>query len=342
MIDLQENVLLRDLTTFKIGLGRARYLTTITERQQVPELYQRAQELNLPVVILGEGSNSIAPDQDLGAIVALNRIKGIEQLNETELRAGAGEFLDDLVAYATERGLCGIESLSGVPGSVGAAPIQNVGAYGQDISQVLIELEAFDTVTGEFVVLNSADCGFTYRESIFKQQAKGRYFITSVTVKLHHKQPQPPFYTSLQNYIEQHHLTDFSPAKLRQYILAVRGSKIPDYHQVPSAGSFFKNALITKSQLDDIEKNFGTVPFAEPIGDLIKIPTGWMIDQAGLRGRVFHGVKIDDNNALILLNDSAKTFADLAQAVAEIQQIIKDKFGVAIEQEPINITASGR
>ena len=128
---------------------------------------------------------------------------------------------------------------------------------------------------------------------------------------------------------------------MRQYILAVRGSKIPDYHQVPSAGSFFKNALITKSQLDDIEKNFGTVPFAEPIGDLIKIPTGWMIDQAGLRGRVFHGVKIDDNNALILLNDSAKTFADLAQAVAEIQQIIKDKFGVAIEQEPINITAIG-
>lgn len=342
MINLQENVLLRDLTTFKIGLGRARYLTTITERQQVPELYQKAQELNLPVVILGEGSNSIAPDQDLGAIVALNRIKGIEQLSETELRAGAGEFLDDLVAYTTERGLCGIESLSGVPGSVGAAPIQNVGAYGQDISQVLTELEAFDTVTGEFVVLNSADCGFSYRESIFKQQAKGRYFITSVTVKLHHKQPQPPFYTSLQNYIEQHRLTDFSPAKLRQYILAVRGSKIPDYHEVPSAGSFFKNALITKSQLDDIEKNFGTVPFAEPIGDLIKIPTGWMIDQAGLRGRVFHGVKIDDNNALILLNDSAKTFADLSQAVAEIQQIIKDKFGVAIEQEPINITAIGR
>ena len=341
MIDLQENVLLRDLTTFKIGLGRARYLTTITERQQVPALYQKAQELNLPVVILGEGSNSIAPDQDLEAIVALNRIKGIEQLSETELRAGAGEFLDDLVAYATEQGLCGIESLSGVPGSVGAAPIQNVGAYGQDISQVLTELEAFDTATGEFVVLNSADCGFSYRESIFKQQAKGRYFITSVTVRLHHKQPQPPFYTSLQNYIEQHHLTDFSPAKLCQYILAVRGSKIPDYHKVPSAGSFFKNALITKSQLDDIEKNFGTVPFAEPIGDLIKIPTGWMIDQAGLRGRLFHGVKIDDNNALILLNDSAKTFADLSQAVAEIQQIIKDKFGVAIEQEPINITAIG-
>ena len=234
----------------------------------MPELYQKAQELNLPVVILGEGSNSIAPDQDLEAIVALNRIKGIEQLSETELRAGAGEFLDDLVAYATERGLCGIESLRGVPGSVRAAPIQNVGAYGQDISQVLTELEAFDTATGEFVVLNSADCGFSYRESIFKQQAKGRYFITSITVKLHHKQPQPPFYTSLQNYIEQHHLTDFSPAKLRQYILAVRGSKIPDYHQVPSAGSFFKNALITKSQLDDIEKNFGTVPFAEPIGDL--------------------------------------------------------------------------
>lgn len=337
MINLQDNVLLRDLTTFKVGLGRARYLTTITELQQVPELYRKAQELKLPVVILGEGSNSIAPDQDLEAIVALNRIKGIEQLSETELRAGAGEFLDDFVAYATAKGLCGIESLSGVPGLVGAAPIQNVGAYGQDISQVLTALEAFDTMTGQFVTLSNADCGFSYRESIFKQQSKGRYFITSITVKLHHNQPQPPFYTSLQNYIEQHGLTDFSPAKLRQYILAVRGSKIPDYHQFPSAGSFFKNALITKQQLENIEQNFGQVPFAEPIGDLIKIPTGWMIDQAGLRGRVFHGVKVDDNNALILLNDSAETFADLSQAVAEIKQIIADKFGVTIEQEPINI-----
>ena len=337
MIELQENVLLRELTTFKIGAGRARFLATITDRQQVPELYRKAQELNLPVIILGEGSNSIAPDQDLAAIVALNRIKGIEQISETELRAGAGEFLDDLVASATEKGLCGIESLSGVPGTVGAAPIQNVGAYGQDISQVLAELEAFDTTTGEFVVLRNADCGFSYRESIFKQQARGRYFITSVTVKLHHNQPRPPFYTSLQNYIEQHNLTDFSPAKMRQYILAVRGSKIPDHHQVPSAGSFFKNALITKQQLDYIEQNFGAVPFAEPIGDLIKIPTGWMLDQAGLRGRIFHGVKVDDHNALILLNDSAETFADLTQAVTEIQQIIKDKFGVLIEQEPINI-----
>lgn len=337
MINLQPNVSLRDLTTFKVGQGRARYLVTITDKQQIPELYQQADQLNLPIVILGEGSNSIAPDQDLEAIIALNRISGLQQLDEFTIQAGAGEFLDNLVEFATSRNLCGIEGLSGVPGMVGAAPIQNVGAYGQDISQVLLELEAFDTVSRQFVTLSKADCQFSYRESIFKQQAKGRYFITSITIQLHHQVPQPPFYTSLQAYIDQHQLTDFTPAKLRQYILAVRGAKIPDYHQVPSAGSFFKNALITADQLTKIEQQFGPVPFAEPIGDLIKIPTGWLIDQAGLRGQVFHGVKVDDHNALILLNQSAQTFAELSQAIAEIQQIIVDKFGVTIEQEPINI-----
>ncbi len=337
MIDLVKNVLLRDLTTFKIGLGRARYRVLINEKAQVPELYNKAQELNLPVVILGQGSNSIAPDCDLEAIVALNQIKGIVQLDEWTFRAGAGEYLDDLVAFVTERGFCGMEGLSGVPGSVGAAPIQNVGAYGQDISQVMTELEAYDTIEKRFVTLTNADCQFTYRESIFKNQAKGRYFIVSVTVRLHNKQPQPPFYTSLQKYIDEHGLLDFSPAKIRQYILAVRDSKIPNYRLIPSAGSFFKNALITQQQLESIERQFGKVPFAEPIGELIKIPTGWLLDQAELRGRIFHGIKVDENNALILLNHSAQQTADLRQAVAEIQQIIFDKFGVEIEQEPINM-----
>lgn len=337
MIDFKQNMPIRELTTFKVGLGRIKFLVEITDKQQIPELYDFAKQQALPVIVLGEGSNSIAPDEDLNAIIALNKIKGIEHIGDDMFKAGAGELLDDFVAFTTERGWCGLESLSGVPGTVGAGPIQNVGAYGQEIAQVLTEVEAYDTETSQFVTIPLEEGGYSYRDSIFKNQAKNRYFITSITVKLHHNQQQPPFYASLQAYVEAHQLTDFSPQKIREYTLAVRGSKIPDYKQFPSAGSFFKNAIVTKDELASIEANYGVVPFAEPFGEKFKIPTGWLIDRAGLKGQIFHGIKIDPNNALILLNDSAESFADLTKAKTEIERIIFEKFGVRIEQEPINI-----
>lgn len=338
-LNFQANFPLRQLTTFRVGQSRAKFVVEINDKQQLPELYNFASEQDLPVIVLGEGSNSIATDTNLAAIVAINRIKGIDRQiindNETIYVAGAGEQLDDFVAATTADGMSGIEALSGVPGTVGAAPIQNVGAYGQEIGDVLLDVEVFDSQTMTFATLSNAECQFSYRDSIFKNQAKNRYFITAVRVKLRPGQLQPPFYTSLQNYIDQHQLTDFTPASLRQYILAVRGAKIPDYKQYPSAGSFFKNAIISARQLAKIETEFGKVPFAEAVGNNFKIPTGWLIDKAELKGKIFNGIKVDPNNALILINDSAQDYHDLELAVTQIQQIIADKFAVQIEPEPI-------
>ena len=334
-ITFKKNIPLKQLTTFKIGLGKVKLLTKITKKEQIPQLYTIAKKEKLPVIILGEGSNSIAPDRDIEAIIALNRIKGIKQISPTIIEANSGEILDDLVSFTTQQQLYGIESLSGVPGTVGASPIQNVGAYGQDISQTLTQLEAYDSKTNKFIILTNKQCQFTYRDSIFKNKAKNRYFISSITVKLRKNRNKSPLYPSLQKYIEQNQLEDLSSPQIREYILDIRNSKIPDYHRYPNAGSFFKNVLINQKQFNYIEGNFGKPPFSDVMNGLIKIPIGWLIDKANLKGKVFNGIKVDDNNALILVNESANSFQQLENTIKKIQKIIYDNFNIEIEPEPI-------
>ncbi len=336
MLKIEQKVELAPFTTIKIGLARAKYLTYITEKQQIPELYQFAKAKKLPVVVLGEGSNSIVQDQDLGAVVAINQIKGISQ-TENIFEVAAGEILDDFVQFSAQQDFSGVECLSGVPGTVGAAPIQNAGAYGQEIADTMTKLEAYDQQTEQFVILTKQQCDFSYRDSIFKNQAKNRYFITKVWFELNKNILKPPFYNSLQNYIEQNNLTDFRPSKLAQYIKTVRDSKIPDYKENPSAGSFFQNCLIDKKQFEQFIKKFPDAPYSEHNG-MIKIPTGWLIDQAGLKGKQFYGFEINQKSALILINKNANSFADLEKVKAEIKKVIFEKFGLEIKQEPIIIS----
>ncbi len=255
MLKFTQNVKLSPYTTIKVGLGRAKYLTKITRSEQIPELYQFAKDKNLPVIVLGEGSNSIVTDQDIEAVVAINQIKGIEQDGDVFV-VNSGEMLDDLVQLTAHQNYSGIECLSNVPGTVGAGPIQNVGAYGQEVADTMTKLEAYDSQTDQFVELDNADCQFSYRDSIFKNQARGRYFITKVYFKLNKSILKPPFYTSLQNYIDNHKITDFSPVNLARIIKIVRDSKIPDYKLHPSAGSFFQNCLLEPDQFEQFYQKF--------------------------------------------------------------------------------------
>lgn len=319
----------------RIGKSKARYLIKINKIEQISEVYQFAQSKKLPVIILGEGSNSIATDDDVNAIVVINQLKGIKQSGDL-FTAHSGEMLDDFVAKTTVANYSGIECLSGVPGTVGAVPIQNVGAYGQDISQVLTKLTVFDSFKNQFVEFDNQACEFSYRDSIFKKTDKNRYFIIKITVKLAQTKLQPPFYNSLQAYIDQNELTDFSPTKLRQYIKIVRDGKIPDYHQFPSSGSFFQNSFVSKQHLHDLIKQYGDVPHSID-NNKIKIPTAWLIDRAGLKGRNFNGFYINPKSPLILINQSAESFADLQKAVATIKKTIKQKFKIELKPEPIVI-----
>lgn len=341
---LQENISLRDLTTIKLGTSKARYLVELTDADQLPEIYQLADDKQCAVYILGEGSNSIATDQDFDGIVVLNRLRGIEVLEQnddhTTYKVASGEIWDDFVGITAEASLTGAEALSGIPGTVGGTPFQNVGAYGQEVSEILDEITVFDSHNRELTTLSKSQLKFAYRDSILKSQDKNRYVVTDVTYTLRPGQLERPFYFSLENYVTEHKLTDYSPVKIREYVKAVRDQRIPEYHQFPSAGSFFKNAEIPAEQFAKIKADYPDIPYGEeqPNG-LVKIPTAWLIDKAGMKDQLLHGIRVPAHNPMILVNETATTHAQLLAAKQKIVSAIEDLFHITVEQEPIEIKA---
>jgi UDP-N-acetylmuramate dehydrogenase len=293
------------------------------------------------VFILGGGSNVIVRDDGYNGIVVRNRIPGFEVIADepgtTTLKIGAGENWDEVVRRTVELNLTGIEAMSAIPGTAGAAPVQNVGAYGQEIAETLQSLEAYDITEDRFVTLQNADCGFSYRHSIFRGDAAGRYVITSVTLKLYKSTPQPPFYKAVQDYLDAHNITIFTPQIIRDAVIAIRADKLPDPSVTPNTGSFFKNAIIEDWQLADLKKNYPDVPTYDMPGGRVKVPTGWLIEQTGLKGKTLHGMRVHDKNALVLINESAANYADLAAARDEITGAVRDQFRIAIVQEPLEL-----
>lgn len=335
-MNIRENVPISTLTTMRLG-GAARYVIDIDKIEDLSQAYAFAKEKNLPVYVLGSGSNIIGRDGGFNGVILVCKLTGMGILREekdeaVQLYSYSGELLDDFVTYGTEMGYSGMEALSAIPGTVGAAPVQNVGAYGQDISQSLVEVEVFDTETGEIKTLPKDQLELSYRHSIFNHgELVGRYFITKVVVELHKGHLTPPFYNSLQAYIDEHSIIDFSPDSIRQCVRAVRESKLPDPELIASSGSFFKNVYLSP------EEAAGAEAAGIPVWDGGKVPSGWLIEHAGLKGQEFHGMRVSDKAALVLINESAKSYADLAAARAEIIKIVKDKFGFTLEQEPMEL-----
>lgn len=337
---IQENVPISKLTTMRLG-GDAKYVIEIDELADIPEAYKFAKEKNLPIWIMGGGANTIGRDEGFDGVILLNRLHGIEIISQTAdevvIRAMGGEIWDDLVEYAAERGYSGIEAMSKIPGTVGAAPVQNIGAYGQDMSQVLESVEAYDSETGELVVIGKEDMKMSYRSTIFNTgKDTGRYFIVAITIVLENEASlKPPFYTSLQKYIEENNITEFTPAVIRKCVSEIRAHKLPDPAVEASAGSFFKNIYLDDEQATEAEAK-GIKVWTKPNGSKM-INSGYLIEEAGLKGKEFHGFKVSDKAALILINESAKSYADLEAARAEIRKIVFDKFGFELEQEPVEI-----
>ena len=360
MLKIEENVPIRNLVTMRIG-GPARFVITVTSKEEIPEAYQFAKEHNLPVCVLGGGANTFAKDEGFNGVIILDRIMGISRVENPEdessedkspessdiacFKAYGGEQWDDLVTYVSERGYSGIEAMAGIPGTAGAAPVQNIGAYGQEVTQVIVSVDAYDTKTGEFVVIPASEMKMSYRKSIFNSgENVGRYFIYATTVCVKKGQLNPPFYRSLQAYVDEHHETDFSPLNIARMVKAVRNSKLPDPEKIASAGSFFKNVYLTDEEADEAEargiqvwRNAKEVGPDSPEKRTNLVNSGWLLEEAGLKGKVFHGMKVSEEAALILINESARTYADLAAAREEIANIVFEKFGFRIEQEPDEI-----
>lgn len=339
-MEIHTNIPLKNYTTMRLG-GNARFMTEAHTADEVAEVYRNAKAQNLAIFILGGGSNTIVHDEGFDGIVIRNRIPGFDIVEDnastTTIRIGAGENWDDIVKRTVDMRLNGIEAMSAIPGTAGAAPVQNVGAYGQEIADTLVSLEAYDSVNDSFVVLQNADCGFSYRHSIFRGEASGRYVVTAITLQLYKASPQPPFYKAIEDYFAANNITMFTPQIIRDAVIKIRTDKLPDPNILPNTGSFFKNAIVEDWQLADLRKEYPDIPTYDMPDGKFKVPTGWLIEQTGLKGKTLHGMRIHDKNALVLINESATSYQDLAAARDEISGAVRDQFRITIEQEPLEI-----
>lgn len=332
---IRENVPIAKLTTMRLG-GPARYVIDIESAEDLPEAYAFAAEKDLPIYVLGGGSNIVGRDGGFDGVILINHLLGMgevapEKDGKIELWAASGEALDDFVRYSTKYGWSGMECLSAIPGTVGAAPVQNVGAYGQDIAGVLKSIEAYNIKTKQFVTLPASKLDLGYRRSIFNSgELVGRYFITKITVILEKKELKPPFYNSLQKYLDDHEIDEYTPENLRKAVHAVR-TKLPNPEFIASSGSFFKNIYLNE---EDSKK---ATDKGIPVWEGGKIPSGWLIENAGLKGQLIHGMRVWETASLVLVNESAKSYKDLDAARQEIIKTIQDKYGLTLEQEPMEL-----
>lgn len=334
-----ENIYISSLTTMRLG-GIARHVIEIEKLEDISDAYGFASQFNMPVFVLGAGANTLGHDEGYPGVIIINRMRGIvEEPTESgpvRLKIFGGEPWDNVVEYAVNKNLTGIEALSKIPGLAGAAPVQNIGAYGQQVSDVITEVFVYDSVTYEFKTLTKPELNFSYRKSLFNTSGKNRYFIISITIELRPGQMPRPFYNSLENYISEHKLTDFTPKGVREMVSQIRADKLPDPRTTASAGSFFKNVYIDDRAAEKaVEK--GVPVHRSPYQN--KVSSAWLIEQVGLKGKLLHGIRVSDKAPLVLINESARSYNDLSKARAEIVSKVYDKFGYWLEQEPVELVA---
>ena len=329
---INENILISSLTTMRIG-GPARFVIEIERPEEITDAFNFASQYHLPTFMLGYGANTIGHDEGFNGAIIINRIRGIAEQGDIITVMG-GELWDDVVAYTCERGLTGIEALSKIPGLAGAAPVQNIGAYGQEVADTLQSIDVYDTATGTIKTLSKSDLHFSYRHSLLNTTAKNRFFVISITLALKKGQMPRPFYNSIENYIAEHGITDFGPQSIREVVSTIRADKLPDPAEKASAGSFFKNVYLSAEAAEQAEDKGYPVHHGK---DGHKINSAWFIEQAGLKGQLFHGFRVSETAPLVLINESATTYHELAEARGEITGKVYDKFGYWLEQEPVEI-----
>lgn len=331
-----ENILISSLTTMRLG-GPARYVLEVESPQDVADAYEFANEYHYKTFMLGYGANTIGHDEGFDGAIIINRMRGITKTpvpGGVELRIMGGEYWDDVVAYACENGLTGIEALSKIPGLASAAPVQNIGAYGQELADTFVSADVYDTEAKEYKTLNKSEMSFSYRHSLLNTTAKNRYFVISITLRLAFGQMQPPFYKSIEDYLSEHDITDFSPASIRSVVSTIRASKLPDPLEIASAGSFFKNIYLSREKAEKAEEKGYPVHHGK---DGYKINSGWLIEKAGFKGQLLHGIRISEKACLVLINESATSYNDLKKARDEIASKVYDEFGYWLEQEPVEL-----
>lgn len=319
--------------------GPAAYLQDISSSSEIGTAIEWAESQQLPVIMIGGGSNIIWNDSGFPGLVLVNKIAGYNvqhQGDQSFITAGAGEPWDSVVARSVLEELSGIEQLSFIPGTTGGTPIQNVGAYGREISDVLVCVQAYDRIQKKIVVIPKIDCAFAYRTSRFKTTDKGRFFITSVTLALTKNPPLPPFYASVEKYMTENNIKRPTTGQIREAVIAIRTSKLPDPAVVANCGSFFGNPIVDSDQLSELQDNFPEIKYWLTNDGRAKISAAWMLEQLGLKG--YHepntGMAVWDNQALVLVNEKAPNTASLIAFRDAIIAAVQKKYGITLVQEP--------
>jgi len=343
---IKEKTKLADFTTIKLG-GEAKEFVECKSVDEIKEALLYAKENKLNTCILSGGSNIIFSDEGFDGLVIKMDLKGVtfdDKGGYVFVCAKAGENWDDLVKQSVKKGLAGIEVLSGIPGSVGATPVQNVGAYGQEVGEAIEKVYVLDKETLEEKEFFSKDCKFSYRTSRFKEEDKGKYIITEVVYRLIKNGNPQLGYPELERKIEEKFGHGANLSQVRELVLELRRSKSmvidkKDPNSV-SSGSFFMNPILEHKEFEELQrrnrakKGFENVPFFETCNCKIKVPAAWLIEQAGFtKGYQKGNAAISENHCLALVNHGGTTY-DIMRLAGEIQYKVKGKFGIELEIEP--------
>ena len=341
---IEEHVPLAGLTTFGVG-GPARYFVRAEEESDVPAAVGWAGERGLPLFVLGGGSNLLVPDEGFPGLVLQIALRGVAQTG-AEFPVGAGENWDAFVQRTVEAGYAGVECLAGIPGTVGGTPVQNVGAYGQEVAETVASVRVFDRRSGEFVDLPSAACGFRYRESIFNTTERGRYIVTRVTFSLRPGGAPTLRYADLQKRFGAGAQPSLS--EVAEAVRAIRAGKgmviregDPDAR---SAGSFFKNPVVDVKTFERVQGCAGgrEVPHWPAGEGKVKLPAAWLLEQAGfVKGYGAGPVGISSKHTLALVNRGGATFADVQNFQDGIVGTVAERFGIVLEREPVLLRDAG-
>lgn len=335
MYSLQENVSLKPFNTFNIE-ARARYFCEVNSEQALLELCQRLGDFK-KYMVLGGGSNVLFCD-DYDGLIILNKIKGQTFKNDADsviAAFGGGENWHKSVLNSIEQGLYGLENLSLIPGTVGAAPVQNIGAYGVELKDIFLSLKAINLKTAELETFDLTQCEFGYRDSVFKNAAAGKYCITQVNLSLSKQSPLKTGYGEIEAEIIERGLgiDDLTPKIMSDVISTIRRRKLPDPSVLPNAGSFFKNPIISANDHEYLKHKFpGLVSYALPNGDY-KLACGWLIDKLGWKGKSIDGARVHEKQALVLINEGGGAAA-ICRLAEQIQRAVHQEYGVKIEPEP--------
>lgn len=340
---IQENVSLQPYNTFGID-AKARYFVEITNIADLQALIRRKVYKEQEIFILGGGSNVLLTQDFEGLVIKMN-IPGIEVVEENEelvrVRAGAGENWHQFVLYCITQGYGGIENLSLIPGTVGAAPMQNIGAYGVEIQDVFESLEAVHLTTGELKQFTHQECQFGYRDSIFKNTLKGKYVITHVTLRLNKQPVINTSYGAIEDTLKELRARQGYKARpviqeVSEAVIHIRQSKLPDPREIGNAGSFFKNPVVEAAKFEALQQQYAQVPGYQLPDGTVKVPAGWLIEQCGWKGKKVGNTGVHSKQALVLVNHGNAKGEEVWELAMQIKASVWEKFGIEISPE-VNI-----